>query len=383
MAKIWMIISSFYPAIGGAEQQAQLLAKGLLAAGWEVSILTRRHGGHYPDLTLSDEVGGVKVRRVFSQAPAKFAALLFVLAGLGHLLGQDRRQIYHAHALGAPAIMAALAKLLFGGVCVVKLRAGRNSYHQQLQSWPGRLQLWFLRQVADRFVANNREALEMLRELKFPPRQVAYIPNGVDTDHFRPAHKQDARRRLGLPIERAVVLYVGRLAHVKGVDVLIQAWCRLPEQVRFRGLLVIVGDGEERYKLEQYVRQRGLDETVVFRGQQEDVLDYLHAADVVVLPSRSEGMPNTLLEAMACGLPTVSSAVGGIPDVVTNNVNGLTVGPEDVDGLATALVDLLGQSESDRQRLGDAARETVERRFSLQSVVRQYLELYQTLIRET
>jgi glycosyltransferase involved in cell wall biosynthesis len=175
-----------------------------------------------------------------------------------------------------------------------------------------------------------------------------------------------------------LVVFAGRLAEDKGVDYLLDAWRSIEQS--FSGeprTLVVAGAeiGGNRY------RQRGERElrSARFLGRVPDVQPLLDAADVLVLPSLSEGLSNIVLEAMATGLPVVATAIGGLSEQIENGVTGLLVGPRDVEALVQALTTVLRDPEL-RARMGAAARIRVEQRYSLVSMVDAYEDLYDQIL---
>lgn len=172
------------------------------------------------------------------------------------------------------------------------------------------------------------------------------------------------------------VLFLGEIARHKGVLELARAFARLTG--RFPPLrLVYGGTGSALEEVRGLVSRLGLDERTEFTGwlESERKRAAFAGATIFVLPSYVEGMPMALLEAMSWGLPTVATAVGGVPEMITHEVNGLLVAPGDVDGLAAAIARLMEDPQL-RQRLGAAARETIASRFSLQTAVERLLEIY-------
>src|SRR5207302_207489 len=131
-----------------------------------------------------------------------------------------------------------------------------------------------------------------------------------------------------------------RLYYQKGIDVLIQAWGIVHKQLP-QARLIIVGDGPIRHQLKYIANALGVDDSIEFVGQQNNIVAQLQRGSIFVLPSRWEGMPNAVLEAMACGLPCVATRVSGSEDIITHGVNGLLVEPEAYMGMAQALLTLL------------------------------------------
>jgi glycosyltransferase involved in cell wall biosynthesis len=196
------------------------------------------------------------------------------------------------------------------------------------------------------------------------------IHNGVELD--RP------RRPPGRTQAPVTLLSVGRLRAPKDFTTLIRAISALePGSVRLR----IAGDGPERPALEAEIAQRGLSGTVELLGTRPDVDQLLAAADLFVLSSDSEGLPMSVLEAMAAGLPVVASGVGGVPELVKDGETGALVPPRDSHALAAAIREIAGDPQL-RDRLGQAGRRRAEVEFSLEGCRRRHLELYRDLLRK-
>jgi glycosyltransferase involved in cell wall biosynthesis len=194
------------------------------------------------------------------------------------------------------------------------------------------------------------------------------IHNGVDLD--RPRRRDGARAR---PV---ALLSVGRLRPPKDFLTLVRAVAALePGSVRLR----IAGDGPDRAALSAEVARLGLDGVVELLGERHDVDELLAAADLLVLSSDSEGLPLSVLEAMAAGLPVVASAVGGVPELVRDGETGLLVPPGDPGALARALAGLVADPEL-RARAGAAGRRRAEREFSLDACRQAHVELYRELV---
>jgi glycosyltransferase involved in cell wall biosynthesis len=190
---------------------------------------------------------------------------------------------------------------------------------------------------AESIIAVSQDLAEKVAAFGIAPEKVRVVYNGVDSDLFRPGSMEDARRKLGLEQGIPTLLYVGNLFPMKGVDVLIDA-C---EQLKKKGIAFrcyIVGAGEMRPSLEAQIKLLGLGEQVRLMGSKphRELPTWFRAVDVFVLPSYSEGVPNVLLEAVACGTRYVASRVGGIPEIAHLGM-GWLVPPGDVDALASGI----------------------------------------------
>jgi sugar transferase (PEP-CTERM/EpsH1 system associated) len=233
--------------------------------------------------------------------------------------------------------------------------------------------------MADAVFAVTRELRSFhARQAWVRPESMGVIYNGVDTQRFAPCQESRAllRGELGLPSESFVVGTVGRFVAIKDQRTLIYAASKLVASgVDIR--VVLVGAGPERESLRSLASGQ-LDGRVCFVGDSDRVPELLNAMDVFVLASRGEGMSNTLLEAMACGLPLLATGVGGNPEIVKEERTGWLFVPGDVNELAGKLM-LLAKDPSLKLRFGEAARERAVESFSLDRMLANYRNLYTEL----
>lgn len=225
----------------------------------------------------------------------------------------------------------------------------------------------FVVRRADRLIAVSRPVADALvRDLGADPDKVSVISCGVRTDIFRPIDRNRCRANLGIQRNEGVVMFVGELKDLKGVDFLFEAASRL-SHVQF----VLVGNGPLKHG----------PSNCRFLGSRpnEQIPELLCAADVLALPSRSEGTPVVILEALACGIPVVASKVGGIPDVVRDGYNGYLIEPGDVEALVDRLTRILDDTEK-AKKMGIAGRELVAAHYDSRHVARRIFEVYQDLV---
>ncbi|MBI3784914.1 MAG: glycosyltransferase [Deltaproteobacteria bacterium] len=234
--------------------------------------------------------------------------------------------------------------------------------------------------LADRVIAvSNAVRDELIRTDGVPLDRTVVIENGVDTSHFHPPRGDRLmRERFGVPRDAVVVSGVGRLSPEKGFDRLIEAFAI----ARRRGLplrLLLAGDGAQRSALESRVAVLGLSDDVKFLGMQHDLLPLYAATDILALPSLEEGLPNALLEAMSSEIAVVASRVGGVPEVIEEEVSGLLVEPGEPVPLANAIIRLAADPTL-RHRLGEAARRRSRQRFDIGVMVERHAQVYRELL---
>lgn len=242
------------------------------------------------------------------------------------------------------------------------------------------LDLLLLR-LADQVITVSRDQRRLLLARGVDRRRLHLVPPALSVERFgrEITSPVRVRARFGLPLDGPVVTLVGRLTPQKGADLFLAAARQVHEAFPEAHFLV-VGDGPQRLMLQLAARQLGIGDVVSFLGYQSDVASLLGASAVVVLPSRSEGLPVALLEAMAMGRPIVASAVGGIPELIRDGLTGLLVPAEDTAGLASAIVRLLSEPEL-AQRLGAAAQDHVRHHCNAARAAERLTAIYrQTLV---
>jgi glycosyltransferase involved in cell wall biosynthesis len=414
--RIYIAIATFYPVVGGAERQALLQARSLRERGYEATIVTFRH---WKTCLCQEAVEGVPIMRIAGRVlgdrekrPRVLQRLLYLLALviMGWTLWKHRHcyDILHVYQLTLLAWPVALVCWLANRPMVIAVRSTGSSEaarsHNNASLFAGPLDTTAPWQQVDgrASICGDLERLErlgkpvvrltyvllqhvhaivvvlssrMLKDLAahhFLLLNTQLIPNGVDIKRFHPDHAPRRNEK-----REQVVVCVAQLRFEKGIDVLLQAWHLLHEQAP-QAQLIIVG-GSLQSQLERMARALGIADSVEFAGEQKDVAAQFHRGAIAVLPSRFEGMPNALLEAMACGLACVATRVSGSEDIIQHGINGLLVESEDHQGLAQALLALLGDPAL-TEKYGQAARATIEQHYALEHITDTYVELYAKLV---
>jgi len=241
-----------------------------------------------------------------------------------------------------------------------------------------RLDAWSLPQ-AHRVVTVAEKAAETLRTAGVPAGRIVVIPNAVDrSDIDTPLSKAEARAALGLDPDAFVGAVVGRLSSEKGQDIALDALARVAA-TGAELTLAFAGDGPDHAALVARVSSLGLGDRVRFLGHQKQVGVVYRAADLLVMPSRSEAMPNALLEAMTVGLPAVATAVGGVPEVARDGIDAWIVPPNSPEALATALLEARHNPEMRSTRAAEAQRRAAERHAPSRRADR-YLDVYESVL---
>ena len=293
---------------------------------------------------------------------------------LARLLRRWRPHVLHTHAWGTLVEGVVAGKLARVPVIV-------HGEHGTMET--RRRNVWVQRVVwrwTDRVLSVSEMHKQRLIRTIGPGPGITVVPNGVDTERFHPPRdRAEERRALGWDPDEVCLIAVGRLVPVKDHALLIWAFARATRGMKERARLYVAGDGPLKNELERLARDLGMADRVVLLGRRDDVPVLLRASDVFVLPSKSEGMSNTLLEAMSTGLCCVATDVGGNPELVRHEENGLLVPAGEEAALAASLARLV-RDRTLRERLGRAARRFVERHHSLETMVKGYGRLYLELL---
>lgn len=367
-----MVIQSYYPRLGGAERQIMSLAPFLREKGVEITVYTRQ----YPGMAGEEQIEGVPVKRAKIAGPKIVAALMYILSSLVNI-ARDQPDVLHAHELLSPASTAILAKVFLRKPVIVKvLRGGYLGDLYKVKHGPfAAIRIWFFKSFIDRVISISEEITRELLEIGFSEQKIITIPNGVDTEKFYGIPedlKQSLALNLRLP-EGSRTIYSGRLVKEKNIASLIEIWKKVIQQ-HPDAYLIILGDGPERQKLETLAG-----ENVRFLGQVDNVDQYLQASDLFVLPSLTEGFSNALLEAMACELPVIVTNIGGAPDLISQDRNGILIAPDNQDELLAAVFRVLGNTE---KNLGFEARKTILADYSLKETANRIYSVYTQVTRD-
>jgi len=372
--KIFILASTL--VIGGAEMVFRSLAENLESSGYNVELLFLREPGETGENLIEK---GICFRRDISGSRFNPLALL----RLFRIFRKNRDSVLLALDHHNVISLGGLASRCAG------LRGSVLSVHSTGLWGSGRtfsrLDRIHLR-LFDRIVALSDTHAGYLAEREGVPKsRMVVINNGIDTDRFNPADREEKGGRIKREIEigddETVVTIVAALRPEKNHVMFIESAGRVmkrEESARF----LIVGEGEQREFLEKETERRELRGRVTFLGSREDIPDILSASDISVLCSHPvvETFPLTVLEAMACGLPVISTDVGSLSDIITDRRDGILIPAGDSEALAENIIELI-RNLNLRDRLGKNARRKVELKFSRQEMANNYLKMLGDLYR--
>ncbi len=388
--KVLMVTGAYYPEISSGGLQTRLMAAALRGDA-EVRVLTTALDMDTPRYSRVDEVEVTRIHLRAVNAASKTTALGVIVPEVLRLVRWC--DVVHLHGVSSKNILVTAAARLFGKPVVLSL-------HTMGADEPGPVRRtgmlsWRAFRAATRYLSVSAALRQSYLDAGLPADRIELVGNGIDIDQFSPAsleQKRRLRRSLGIEPQRPVVLFVGFFSQDKQPRVLFDAWLRLRDLHHIDASLVFVGATRSGYyevdeRLADDMRgvadARGLGDRLMFAGSRHDVHEYFRLADVFVLPSRREGLPVALMEAMSCGVPCVASRLPGATDtLIVDGVSGLLVPPGDVaafaDGLRVMLTDTDGAS-----RMGEAARAVVTERFSASTIAGRWLANYRLAVEQS
>ena len=390
-----LVVTTYYhPVVGGVEIHARQLVQYLQKHGFGVEVVTKRVDRHDARRGLID---AVPIRRLNPTGKRRASGKWLMLPALARRLFTHRARYdvivcvdYRGIGVAAILLGDVLGKPVIAQGEVAGVLAGSDAESGSGLPKEHLVERWLKAPVravyrqADAIVCIGRDLEREALRAGVPRDRVVYIPHGIDFTRFRPpepGERDELRRTFGWPLDRPIVLFVGRLSREKGVSDLVEAW---PIADRGDAMLVLVGPDMTGHPWDAgaaaraFVQANGLSASVRFEGGVDDPAPFYRAADVFVQPSHFEALGNTALEAMASGLPVVTSGVGGLADFCIDGDSALLHQPRSPKSLAEALTRIL-HDEPLRHRLAAGGRSIVQARFELESLMAQYAALIESV----
>jgi len=350
----------------GAERTLVELAAYLRDQGWISHVVALEGAG------AAETVQQATAQGLTAEAfvPTGRLGIVPLLGRLRSLLRRYPRAVVHSHGY-KPDILLALLRVPRRLICVATCHGwySRSRKEQILEALDKRSVRSF-----DHVIGVSDKITRELKENGVAARKVSLVPNGISAPRATPEARTRIRAEMGISAEDCAIVQIGRLGYPKRNDLLLEAVATLAHPLSPH--VWLVGEGNDKSMLMDLARERGLLDRVRFCGYRTDVPDFLAAADLLAVTSDTEGLPITILEAMASHCPVVSTTVGAIAQVLKDGRNGWLVPPGDRAPLARALAEALGQPDLARSRAENAYREYV-RAYSRDSMGARYLAIYE------
>ncbi|MDQ3282512.1 MAG: glycosyltransferase family 4 protein [Acidobacteriota bacterium] len=373
---------------GGVQVQSRRLAAGFDRCGIRTIIMSRNYAG----LPRREHRDSVLILRspVISRSAAAANALLYLLCVVFWLIRfRKEYDVIQAQQMFGSAMAGLLvSRLLRKPVTVRVTSTGELGEVAYLRAMRGSaLRLRQLRNVRG-WIALTQLMKEEIVSLGIPAERVSIIPNSAELPErtrLDPGVRAQYRRALGLADDIHVAVFTGRLSSEKGLDTLLDAWRRVLDGDP-TAKLILLGPGGAFRNVEAELRAQAtslaLGDSVEFRGHVDNTLDFLYASDTFVLPTRTEGMSNSLVEAMAAGAAIITTAIPAHRGVIEHDVHALLIRPDDEEALANAIVSIF-HDPALRARLGRAARDRAERVHAFPRMLERYLDVYARVLDES
>ena len=366
-----------YASLGGSGVVATELARALAARGHDVHLISSD-----PPFRWQDGPPRLTFHRVTTPSYPLFREPQYLLAlanAIAHIADAERLDIVHAHYAVPHATAAYLADQMMTSAHTpfrprmvttlhgtdITLIGADASY-----SWVVGFSIERSHGVTAVSESLRRDTVALVGV----QRDIDVIPNFLDCAHYHRRADPGLRRDMCPPGTDALIVHMSNFRPVKRVDTVVEVFRRVRQDVRAR--LLLVGDGPVRPEIEQQVRAHGLQDEVVFIGEEHDPVRWLSIADLFLLPSEQESFGLAALEAMACEVPVIASNVGGLPEIVRQGVTGYTCAPDDVMEMSRHAVDLLRDTPR-REAIGRAAADMVRTEYCADRIVPLYEQAYE------
>ncbi len=380
---ILMVTERYFPIWGGAESQLRQLIPYLVSRGCAVEIVTRRW---HMEMDRQEDIDGVSVYRLGIPGSSNWATIVFVLSLFVFFIRNRKKvDIYHSHGAVNMGAFCRVAKAFTGKKNVAKIATAGRVLRLSTKVH-GRVLLTLFKQ-SDAIICMTEEIQKELTAINTSTAIIRRITNGVDGNRFSPMsteQKISCRQRSDIRDSDKMVLFSSRLVPRKGLDIILDAWPEIMKEYP-ESLLFIVGSGVDQPDSTEKQMQEKVDKenlaNVHFLGETSVTEHYLGTADLFVFPSRQEGFPNALLEAMAVGLPIVATRIGGVTDIVQESETAILFELENSNDLASRIIFCLSRPGL-AKKMGKMARQYVLSHYSFDSIATKYVALYRDLVKE-
>ena len=384
--RVCMLVSRFAPQYSGAALQCYSLLNKMKMYNVKPIVISISDDKNIP---AEYQIGGIQVYKIFVSGKRGFKHRIKELIDIFQAIYRirDRVEILHIHCLSLPGL---LAGVITGKSIIQKLTlVGEDDFNTISKQRFGWLKLFLFSKVK-KIVSISPALTETFKNWKYESKLVE-IPNGVDTVKFSPVKNFEEKKRiragLSMPVNVKIVLFVGPLIRRKGIDILIEGWDKVMKSHKAEMLLILAGpeyiagnrefDTDYSANIKKQILGHDLGRFIKYTGIVSNPEEYYKVADIFVFPSRSEGLPNALLEALSSGLPCVSSRIPGITNsIIEDGRSGLLYDTEDSNGLAEALLKVIDNDKLAAELASNARRLIVDR-YRIEHITEKYYNLYQ------
>jgi glycosyltransferase involved in cell wall biosynthesis len=401
--------SFYYPFVGGIEKHCYELSRKLISKGINIFLISRKNDrfnetSFIPHLSNIENFymkrippgGTFKGHGWNALIPMVEYIIRMIILLIKHNKSYDIIMISGFKILSFPAILVAI---LTNKKSILKIESPEELTTEVSEEslntmsivkssktirFVNKARSVLLRKM-DYIVAISEEIDGLLIKRGVKKHRIVIIPNGIDIDKLRPVKyekKQTIRNKLSLPAEKTIFVYTGRLTYNKGIMLLVQAWEKVKK--RYDDIyLLLIGPGKGSHRsceeeLRKFLNEHNLEDSVSITGEVADVTEYLQAADIFVFPSEYEGFSISLLEALACALPSIATRVGSAPEIIINRKNGILIRSRNELELEEAFYWLLSNKEQ-WAMIGNNARQSIIEQYSMDVVANKYVSLFEDL----
>ncbi len=377
--RILMLSPQFHPIVGGYERAAERLSIELAKRGHHVTVITERRKNEWPD---KETINGVFVRRLICLYQPRIHMFTSIISFSIYLLIHGRSfDLWHVHQYGHHAALASALGLILKKPTILKIT---SSSEQGLNNAIRKNRFAFLSAfLIKRFsavVATTRETVCEASAFGIAINHIHRIGNGVDLSKYYPKSKEEIsclKKKLGINCKR-LIIFVGRLSYEKNPVGLIKAWNKAYQKLTDDWQMVMVGDGPMWTEICNLISELECSHSIIMVGQRGNIEEWLSIADVYVISSYNEGLSNTMLEAMAVGLPVVTTSVSGVSELIEAPGAGLIVPISDIEGLSKAITTLASDNKL-RKKMGAIARKVVSQDYSIATIAKKHEDLYYSI----
>ena len=371
-----IIVARLWPGFGGGIESYTPVILGINPEKYETIFIHLTKNSDNPNIF---EQKGKKVFYITEKPRLPFFKP-FVFSKLASILKNEGVDILHCHKHKSTVYGTITGKLAKVPIILAHVHGMGRS-----RNFGRRLLNRFILSHVDKILAVGQAVKDdiLQHNPSVKPQKVINTGNSIDLDYFSSTvyDKQDTRKKFGIPQNSFVFATAGRLAPTKGQKYLIEAFTQVRKQLNNAELL-IVGAGELKEELEQQASEPNCKDYVHFLGLVDNMREFYSSADIFVLPSVAEGLPRTLIEAMATGLLCIASNIGGIPEILNNGRCGLLVPPGDAKALTDAMLKAANMPQQKKSAVISAAKEYIKKEYSHSVMIKRIEKIYDTLVAE-